>query len=64
MGYEFAGEENNTYRMYDFYKRQAKHHLQKNQELDLLPAYPDLDGGTFGHWGNYSENGHKDLRWH
>ena len=62
-GYELAGEETNTYRTYDFYKRQAKHHLEKDQELDLLPAYPDLDGGTFGHWGNYSKNGHKDLRW-
>ena len=63
-GYEFAGEETNTYRTYDFYKRQAKHHLQKDQELNLLPAYTDLDGGIFGHWGNYSENGHKDYRWH
>ncbi|HAF58431.1 MAG TPA: hypothetical protein DCL00_02480, partial [Opitutae bacterium] len=43
-GYEFAGEETNTYRMYDFYKRQAKYHLQKDQELNLLPAYTDLDG--------------------
>ena len=62
-GYEFAGEETNTYRIYDFYKRQAKHHLKQDRELDLLPAYPDLDGGTFGHWGNYNKNGHQDLRW-
>jgi len=62
-GYELAGEETNTYRMYDFYKRQGMHHLKKDQELDLLPAYPDLDGGTFGHWGNYNKNGHKDMRW-
>ena len=62
-GYELAGEETNTYRVYDFYKRQAKHHLKQDRELKLLPAYPDLDGGTFGHWGNYSKNGHQDLRW-
>jgi mono/diheme cytochrome c family protein len=62
-GYELAEEETNTYRVYDFYKRQAKHHLKQDRELKLLPAYPDLDGGTFGHWGNYNKNGHKDLRW-
>ena len=62
-GYELAGEETNTYRVYDFYKRQAQHHLKQDRDLKLLPAYPDLDGGTFGHWGNYSKNGHQDLRW-
>ena len=62
-GYALADEETNTYRVYDFYKRQAKHHLKQDRELALLPAYPDLDGGTFGHWGNYSKNGHQDLRW-
>jgi len=62
-GYELAGEETNTHRMYDFYKRQARHHLKQDRDLALLPAYTDLDGGTFGHWGNYNKNGHKDLRW-
>jgi len=62
-GYELASEETNTYRVYDFYKRQAQHHLKQDGDLALLPAYPDLDGGTFGHWGNYSKNGHQDLRW-
>lgn len=62
-GYALAGEETNTYRVYDFYKRQAKHHLTQDTDLALLPAYPDLDGGSFGHWGNYSRNGHQDLRW-
>ena len=42
-GYELAGEETNTYRVYDFYKRQAQHHLKQDRELELLPAYPDLD---------------------
>ena len=62
-GYEFAGEETNSYRIYDFYKRQAKFHIKANDSLSLLPAYPDLDGGEFGHWGKYNENGHKDTRW-
>jgi len=62
-GYELAEEETNTYRVYDFYKRQAQHHLKQDREPALLPAYPDLDGGTFGHWGNYHKNGHQDLRW-
>ena len=62
-GYELADEETNSLRVYDFYKRQARHHLKQDRDLALLPAYPDLDGGEFGHWGNYSKNGHKDLRW-
>jgi len=62
-GYALAGERTNSYRVYDFYKRQAQHHLKQDRDLALLPAYPDLDGGSFGHWGNYNENGHQDLRW-
>merc|ERR1712023_563295 len=29
-GYELAGEGTNTYRVYDFYKRQAQHHLKQD----------------------------------
>ena len=62
-GYEFATEETNTYRVYDFYKRQAQYHLKANDKLSILPSFPDLDAGQFGHWGKYNENGHKDTRW-
>ena len=62
-GYKFAGERTNSHRVYDFYKRQAQYHLKANDNQSLLPAYPDLDAGEFGHWGKYSMNGHKDYRW-
>ena len=62
-GYKFAGEATNSHRVYDFYKRQAQYHLKANDNLSLLPAFPDLDAGEFGHWGKYNMNGHKDYRW-
>ncbi len=29
----------------------------------MLPAFPGLDGGAFGHWGNQSDDTWKDDRW-
>ena len=45
-------------RLRDFYFRQAEQQLTSGQPIpDLLPQFPGLDGGAFGHWGqNPSEN--------
>ena len=28
-----------------------------------MPAYPGLDGGKYGHWGNQNEKTWEDGRW-
>ena len=53
---EFAPFPQNRVR--DFYSRQAEHFMAAKEPLpDVLPQFPGLDGGAFGHWGqNPSEN--------
>ncbi len=45
-------------RVRDFYYQQAESFLSSGNPIpDLLPQFPGLDGGAFGHWGqNPSEN--------
>ena len=45
-------------RVRDFYVRQAEHFMSAKKPFpDVLPQFPGLDGGAFGHWGqNPSEN--------
>ncbi len=45
-------------RVRDFYFQQAERALTTGKDLpELLPQFPGLDGGAFGHWGqNPSEN--------
>ena len=39
-------------RVRDFYFRQAEQQLLSGQPVpELLPQFPGLDGGAFGHWG-------------
>lgn len=39
-------------RIRDFYYRQAERYLDSELPIpSLLPQYPGLDGGAFGHWG-------------
>lgn len=54
--HRFAGEDVNRYRIYDFYKRQARWHLENPavREQLLLP-FNGLDGGRRGHWGVTNE---------
>jgi len=41
-------------RLHSFYADQARRFLESGQPLpDVLPTFPGLDGGTFGHWGQY-----------
>ncbi len=50
-----AGAFVNRDRVYDFYAREAAHFRDMRPMPLLLPAYPGLDGGSFGHWGNQND---------
>ncbi|MEM7600299.1 MAG: hypothetical protein AAF357_02665 [Verrucomicrobiota bacterium] len=52
----------NRFRLYDFYTRQAEAMLDLEKRPELLPDYPALDGGHFGHWGAYHKNSYDDQR--
>lgn len=63
-GYALATKPVNRFRLYDFYQRQADYYLARREEMPtVLPAYPGLDGGGYGHWGKFNQNEHSDLRW-
>ncbi|WP_161604794.1 DUF6797 domain-containing protein [Roseiconus nitratireducens] len=53
----------NRDRLYDFYARQAEHFLGQSPMPMLIAAYPGLDGGELGHWGNQGEDQWQDGRW-
>jgi putative heme-binding domain-containing protein len=52
----------NRDRLYDFYAKEADY-FQKHPGPPLLPEYPGLDGGKYGHWGNQDETTWADSRW-
>jgi len=59
-----AGHPVNRDRIYDFYAKQADFFATQPDRLDLiLPEFPGLDGGSYGHWGNQNEDVWKDGRW-
>ncbi|MEX2581066.1 MAG: DUF6797 domain-containing protein [Verrucomicrobiales bacterium] len=62
-GYAFADHPRNRHRLYNFYERQAEFYLDGNEVPDVLPPYPGLEAGTFGHWGKFHKNSYKDRRW-
>jgi azurin/sugar phosphate isomerase/epimerase len=53
----------NRDRIFDFYAKEALHFLKQKPLPELLPAYPGLDGGKQGHWGNQNEDVWRDGRW-
>lgn len=53
----------NRDRVYDFYLKEALHFREQAQRPHLLPAFPGIDGGKLGHWGNQNEEVWKDARW-
>lgn len=53
----------NRDRLYDFYLKEALHFRTVPHRPHLLPAYPGIDGGILGHWGNQNEDLWKDDRW-
>lgn len=59
----FQGQFVNRDRLYDFYTKEARHFLSVPALPVLLPAYPGIDGGTFGHWGNQNEQTWASDRW-
>ncbi|EDY84304.1 Copper binding protein, plastocyanin/azurin family [Verrucomicrobiia bacterium DG1235] len=61
--YRFSKVAKLQHRLYDFYSRQAEFYRSSDQVPSILPAFPGLDGGQFGHWGKNSEMGRLDGRW-
>jgi putative heme-binding domain-containing protein len=53
----------NRDRVYDFYTREALHFRSQRPQPLLLPEWPGLDGGTYGHWGNQNDDVWRDARW-
>src|SRR5579863_8910091 len=53
----------NRDRLYDFYAKEAEYFRQQPDVPLILPEYPGLDGGAFGHWGNQNEETWADDRW-
>ncbi|WP_165227448.1 DUF6797 domain-containing protein [Aquisphaera insulae] len=53
----------NRDRVYDFYAKEADAFRGKSPLPAVLPPYPGLDGGSFGHWGNQNETTWADDRW-
>jgi len=52
----------NKHRIYDPYTKQAMQFRGRDPMPLLLPAWPDLDGGRFGHFGSIPEATWKDDR--
>src|SRR5207247_1166619 len=53
----------NRDRLYDFYLKEVLFFRSQAHRPHLLPAFPGLDGGKLGHWGNQDEEVWKDNRW-
>lgn len=53
----------NRDRDYDFYGKQAAYFLRQSPRPPLLAAFPGLDGGNQGHWGNQDEGTWASNRW-
>ncbi len=53
----------NRDRVYDFYTRAALHFRAQRPMPLLLPEWPGLDGGAYGHWGNQNDKVWRDDRW-
>ncbi|MFM8704849.1 MAG: DUF6797 domain-containing protein, partial [Planctomycetia bacterium] len=52
----------NTHRIYEPYTKQARQFRGRDPMPLLLPAFPGLDGGTFGHWGGIPWSTWDDTR--
>jgi putative heme-binding domain-containing protein len=53
----------NRDRVYDFYLKEALFFRGQSHRPHLLPAFPGLDGGKLGHWGNQNDDVWRDDRW-
>ncbi len=61
--WRYAGHRVNRQRLYDFYAKEADFFRDAGRGVAILPAYPGLDGGELGHWGNQNEETWRDDRW-
>lgn len=61
--WQLSTETVNRDRLYDFYRKEAMFFGSQSHPPHLLPAFPGLDGGKQGHWGNQNEETWKDGRW-
>jgi putative heme-binding domain-containing protein len=57
------GHHVNRERVYDYYTREALQFRSQRPLPLLLPDWPELDGGKYGHWGNQNEDTWRDGRW-
>lgn len=63
-GHEYTDAPVNETRIYDFYQRQAAWYRERRPEADeVLPAFPGLDGGLWGHSGRPHQNNLVDDSW-
>ena len=54
----------NRERVFDFYGKQALYFMKQKPLPELIPAFPGMDGGQQGHWGNQNDQvTWKDGRW-
>lgn len=53
----------NRDRVYDFYAREAAYFARQPSIPPLLPEFPGIDGGKYGHWGNQNDKVWADPRW-
>lgn len=53
----------NRDRVYDYYTKEAAWFAKQPHVPLLLPEFPGLDNGQFGHWGNQNEQVWADGRW-
>jgi len=53
----------NVERLYHFYPQEAEHFLSPKEQPDILPAFPGIDGGSFGHWGKRNDVDWRDGSW-
>ena len=53
----------NRDRVYDYYTKEAEYFRTQSHVPMLLPEFPGLDDGRFGHWGNQNEESWADDRW-
>ncbi|PQO47665.1 DUF6797 domain-containing protein [Blastopirellula marina] len=63
IAWNLANDPVNRDRIYDFYRKEALHFRDASSAPHLLPAFPGLDGGAQGHWGNQNEASWRDGRW-
>ncbi len=45
----------NRERVFDYYGKQALQFMKQRPLPELIPAFPGLDGGQQGHWGNQND---------